>query len=134
MKFSIKLNRKKVFPSLFKDGTNIIAGKLQIANKFNTFLPNIGPNLSNQIKLLQNKSFKPYITRSLNSHTFKFHNINEEIVNNIIDKLAPKTSFGFDGISSKLMKIIKDALIKPITTIINQMLTTGIFPEKNKNS
>ncbi len=30
------------------------------------------------------------------------------------------------------MKIIKDALVKPITTIINQMLISGIFPEKLK--
>ncbi len=30
------------------------------------------------------------------------------------------------------MKIIKDAFVKPITTIINQMLTSVIFPEKLK--
>ncbi len=30
------------------------------------------------------------------------------------------------------MKITKDALVKPITTIINQMLINGIFPEKFK--
>ncbi len=68
----------------------------------------------------------------MNPHTFKFHNINEGIVSNVIDKLAPKTSFGVDGMSSKLMKIIKDALVKPITTIINQMLINGIFPENVK--
>ncbi len=28
---------EKVFPLLFKDGTNIITGKLQISNKFNAF-------------------------------------------------------------------------------------------------
>ncbi len=117
---------------MFKDGTNIITGKLQISNTFNAFFTNIGTNLAKQIKLPQNKSFKHYLTRILNPHTFEFHNINEEIVSNIIDKLSPKTSFGFDGISSKLMKIIKDALVKPITTIINQMLINGIFPKKLK--
>ncbi len=30
------------------------------------------------------------------------------------------------------MKMIKDALIKPLTIIINQMLNTGIFPDKLK--
>ncbi len=50
----------------------------------------------------------------------------------IIDKLAPKTSCGSDGISSKIIKIIKTTLIKPITLIINQMLTTGIFTDKFK--
>ncbi len=50
----------------------------------------------------------------------------------IIDKLAPKTSFGFDGISTKLVKTAQEALIKPLTIIINQMLNTGIFPDKLK--
>ncbi len=50
----------------------------------------------------------------------------------IIDKLAPKTSCGFDDISSEIIKIIKSALINPDTLIINQMLTTGIFPDKLK--
>ncbi len=36
----------------------------------------------------------------------------------IIDRLAPKASCGFDGISSKIIKIIKTTLIKPITLII----------------
>ncbi len=30
------------------------------------------------------------------------------------------------------MKTIKDSLIKPLTIIINQMLNTGIFPDKLK--
>ncbi len=63
---------------------------------------------------------------------FNFQNINEENVTQIIDKLAAKTSFGFDSLSTKLLKTIKDALIRPITIIINQMLNTGIFPDKLK--
>ncbi len=50
----------------------------------------------------------------------------------IIDKLAPKTSCGFDDISSNIIKIIKSTLINPVTLIINQMLTTGIFQDKLK--
>ncbi len=50
----------------------------------------------------------------------------------IINKLAPKTSYGFDEISTKLLKTIKVALVTPTTLIINQMLCTGIFPDKLK--
>ncbi len=49
-----------------------------------------------------------------------------------MDKLAPKTRFDFDGISTKLVKTTQDALIIPVVTIINQMLNTGIFPDKLK--
>ncbi len=50
----------------------------------------------------------------------------------IIDKLSPKTSFGFDGISNKLVKTAKDVLIRPLVIIINQMLNTAVFPDKLK--
>ncbi len=63
---------------------------------------------------------------------FRLKSINEQSVNHIIDKLAPQTSFDFDWLSSKLLKSIKGTLIKPITVIINQMLNTGIFPDKLK--
>ncbi len=95
----------------------------------NSFFTNIGPTLSQKIKAPKNKTVQTYLTKTHNLN-FAFHNVNEEDINQIIDKLALKTSFGFDGQSSKLMKTVKDVLIKPITIIINQMLYTGIFPDK----
>ncbi len=49
-----------------------------------------------------------------------------------MDKLASKTSFGFDGLSAKLIKTVKDALIKSIIVIINHMINTDIFSDKLK--
>ena len=43
-----------------------------------------------------------------------------------------KNSCGLDGISSKLIKIIEPAIIKPLTLLINQVLNTGIFPDELK--
>ena len=61
--------------------------------------------------------------------------IDEEQVSNIIkNKLKNKTSYGHDIISNKLIKRCKDTLIKPLTLIINQSLTTGIFPNELKIS
>ena len=39
---------------------------------------------------------------------------------------------GHDGISSDLLKLIGNAISKSITLIINQSLTTGIFPDRLK--
>ncbi len=103
-------NRTKKIPQLFKDNEKIITDKIAIANKFNTFFTNMGPELAHKIKQPTNKSFKNYLLLNYN-HNFKFKNINEGTVLLIIDKLAPKTSFGFDGLSTKLIKTIKDALI-----------------------
>ena len=38
-------------------------------------------------------------------------------------------SNGHDGISSELLKLVNDDISSCITLIINQSLTTGIFPE-----
>ena len=41
-------------------------------------------------------------------------------------------SCGCDGISNKLLKLIKNEISKPITLIVNQSLKTGIFPKAFK--
>ncbi len=46
--------------------------------------------------------------------------------------MQPKTSCGFDGISMKLLKESKNALLEPRSIIINKTLNTGIFPDKLK--
>ena len=128
-----KTRRKKCFPRFFKDGNTIITDQLLIANKLNSFFTNIGSNLSQKITAPKNKSFKDFLTKS-HANKFKFQNVNETMIEKILDKLAPKTSFGFDGLSTKLIKIIKPVIIVPLIIIINQMLNTGIFPDKLKTA
>ena len=43
-----------------------------------------------------------------------------------------KKSCGIDGLSNIIMQSIINILIKPITIISNQMLETGVFPDKLK--
>ena len=51
-----------------------------------------------------------------------------------IDNLENKNSSGHDGISNTLLKTIKNDISQSLTIIINQMLTTGIFPDAFKLS
>ena len=46
--------------------------------------------------------------------------------------MKTSTSKGHDGISSELLKLITSDVSKCITTIINQSLTSGIFPNSLK--
>ncbi len=55
-----------------------------------------------------------------------------ESIAKIIDEIKPKSSCGFDGISMKILKAIKQVLIKQILIIVNQTLHTGIFQDKLK--
>ena len=113
---------------------NITYDKEQdIADQFNNFFANIGSRLSNQI---DNNNVKPY-TDYLTNHTdttFDFTLITEEIIINIINKLPNKKSCGTDNISNKLLKKIKHFISGPLTLIVNQCLTTGIFPDNFKVS
>ena len=52
--------------------------------------------------------------------------------NYYIDKLPNKNSCGYDNLSTKIIKTLKDSLIKPLTLIINQILNTGVFPSQLK--
>ncbi len=76
----------------------------------------------------QNKTYKNYL---LHKHTnkFKFHIINEDEVSNIIEKLKPTSSLGFDGILLNLIKNTKTLLIEPLIVIIHKIITNWIFPE-----
>ena len=47
----------------------------------------------------------------------------------VIDRLHAKCSCGNDGISTKLLKLMKDALVEPLKLIINQTFVNGTFPD-----
>ena len=43
-----------------------------------------------------------------------------------------KNSCGFDGVSTKLLKVIEPVIFKSLTLLINQVLYSGVFPDKVK--
>ena len=58
-----------------------------------------------------------------------FSQISEDAVMEVLNNLKQKLSCGHDGISSRLLKASKNVIYKPLTLIINQTLTSGIFPD-----
>ena len=104
---------------------------LDMANEFNTFFTNIGPNLANNINYIGDKTYNDYLINNPNN-IFEFDETDEVTIQNIIDQLSIKNSSGHDGISTKLLKLIAPVSIKPLSLLVNQVLKTGIFPEKLK--
>ena len=45
-------------------------------------------------------------------------------------KIGIKKATGKDGISSKILKLSKSAVAKPISKILNKSFDTSIFPDK----
>ena len=62
----------------------------------------------------------------------QFKCITTDYTMKVIDGLESKKSSGHDGISNTLLKVIKASISQSLTIIINQMLTTGIFPDAFK--
>ena len=119
MRLSLNLLKTKSFPDIFK------------ANRFNAIFINVGPDQSQNIRYNGNKTHQTYLTQN-HDIELNFTDVNEDIIVNIINKLPNKNSCGYDNLSTKIIKALKDSLIKPLTLIINQILNTGVFPSQLK--
>ena len=90
---------------------------------------NIGNHLANTIKYKGFHDHSYYLNKKVNS-VFTYDKIEEYTVRRIINNLPNKISYGFEGFSTKLLKLIEPAIIKFLTLLTNQVLTTGVFPDK----
>ena len=102
-----------------------------IADKFNNLFSNVGRRLSEQLTNPDNVNFKDYLRIPVVPN-MSFSRISEEAVMEVLNNLKQKLSCGHDGISSRLLKASKNEISKPLTLIINQTLTSGIFPDTLK--
>jgi hypothetical protein len=44
----------------------------------------------------------------------------------------PKNTSGYDGISSRIIKLIAPFIMSPLTYICDAVLNTGVFPDRLK--
>ena len=122
---------KSDFPSCFVHDGAEITGAKTIADKFNEYFTEIGPKLARSIDTTNKKPFNSYLTAPC-AASFNFDYTNPDDIEKIIRNLRPKSSSGYDNISTKLLKEIEHVISRPLSIIVNQSLCTGIFPEKLK--
>jgi len=63
---------------------------------------------------------------------FEPTSINE--INKIIKSLKTKDSYGYDEISTRILKISAPFISPPLTFICTQIINVGIFPDRMKLS
>ena len=102
-----------------------------IAEEFNTYFANVGPDLYKKIQYNGTKSVNSFLSNIINSR-FEFQLVTDEEILDFIGTLEPKTSSGFDNLSAKTLKQIGPIIHSVIRLITNQSLTTGIFPSQLK--
>ena len=129
---SLISNKKKQndLPSTFYNGELSFEGAKNIANGFNDFFVNIGPNLAEKISNpdVNFEDFMPNPTRE----NFVFANVTPEIIINTLSRLKSKSSSGEDNISTKLMKEIIHIIVQPLTHLFNLSFKTGYIPDNYK--
>ena len=124
-------SKKADLPDYFLDGNKILRENVDIADCFNKFFANIGPDLANSIKGPMGQSYKDYLKKKIESN-FVFDTVDNTYVLKLIQNLKSKPSFGHDGLSSIMLKEVSSSISPILTCIINQSLCTGIFPESLK--
>ena len=65
---------------------------------------------------------------------FTLKTVTERTVRKVMDKMKKKKSKGPDGVSQELLLLGKDALLIPITKLLNTLISTGTFPESWKEA
>ena len=103
-----------------------------IVNKLAQHFANIGKCYADKIQK-SNTDIDDYISRiPRNVKSVFIRPVTESEIEKIIVKLPCKSSSGWDGLSNKLLKNIKESLLLPLKIIVNKSLEEGIFPESMK--
>ena len=98
-----------------------------IVEEFNIFFATVGEKIEQNIRKHEGSHYRNYLTNDIRCN-FAFRLIDNNATMRIIKNTKISTSKGHDGISSELLKLITNDISKCITVIINQSLTSGIFP------
>ena len=109
---------------------NLIENKRDMASAFNNFFSSIGNDTISKIPSTA-FSFQNYLPAPRTNSIF-LEPVTEFEVNDIILKLKPKNSSGFDEISTKLIKLSAPYIVSSLAHIINLSLLYGTVPKEMK--
>ena len=110
-------------------GENILNNPQEIAEGFNKYFSNIGPDLASKIDM-PNCNFQTYVKKSKSEFTaFQPKTVNDIL--NLLCGLSSNKATGIDKISCKIIKIAAPAIADSLTHIFNQAITLSSFPERN---
>ena len=124
---SRKRKNKDASITLNLDGKQT-ADQQEVADAFNTFFSSIGQELVNEFDVGKDE-FRKYMPVPTGiAQEMKFLEITSSDYDRIIASMKAKKSTGFDDISNKLIKDLREAIKVPLMDIINMSLCTGVVP------
>ena len=112
--------------TIIVDG-NTITAPTEMAENFNNFFPSIGKNLQEKIPPTK-KTFTDYLkTPNLEKFTIGLTSADE--ISDLTCSLDSSKSVGPCSIPTKILKIAREMVSLPLSELINNSISKGIFPD-----
>ena len=107
-----------------------------MAETFNEFVVNVAKDIGKDSRAVnqEHPSVKVISEHNYSENKLKFESIDISFVEKQIDKMNINKATGKDGISVKILKIVKPIFSKPITMLINKTIENASFPNKLKEA
>lgn len=106
----------------------------EVANEFNSFFVNVGPNLADSIKIHDMSLQRGWRGDSRVLQSMFLGDVSESEIMSIVSKSKSKTSIDCDGIDMVILKKTIDCVVKPLCYICNLSFGRGIFPDRMKRA
>ena len=116
--------------SFLNDNNEEVSDPKLIANDFNDFFVNAGPNLAKNFNR-DTDGFYKFLKGSYNDSMYLYNTTCDE-VNKVIDKMTCKSSSGIDEINIKVIKYVAPYISIPLSHIFNLTFATGKIPDDLK--
>ena len=117
-------NHDKSNPQIFNINNIQTEDKSKISKAFCSYFTDIGKQCSSSIGT-SSKQFNEYLIGNCPKSLF-LHPTDKRDIIRIINELKPKNSRGHDGISSKLVKDLKNEIAFPLSIMINISIEAGM--------
>ena len=127
------LHRKipKSTPDAIIIDNKLSTDRKEMADSFNTYFSTVcAPSETDNSNM---PTHSVYLSNPPNT-TFQFEEIDNRTVLQYINNMKPSHCCGHDNISSNTLKLIANEVSPSLTLIINQSLSTGIFPDSLKTA
>lgn len=124
-------------PQVLKVNNTVIKDKGSIANVFNEYFSSIAQIITKDLNKDNNVSGSNmgplhYLDHSNKSsfENIRWHYTSVTEIRKIIKTLKTKSSYGYNEIPIKILKISMPHIVSPLTYICNESLAQGIFPDR----
>ena len=128
-------NNGILIPKTLRIGNEEITGENNIVNTFNDHFINICETIKeNKFNKNSFSDLEEHLEGFLQGKCFSIQPITPYQVKLIIEKLDSSKATGIDVLGPQILKYCKDYIVIPITSIINNSIRLGIFPDSLKES